>query len=177
VRGFWAPEELRYVLRDLVFGKVAMESDSTIATQGEPAPEKAPEKAQSPIPQPTSVASTGAVNPAGGRVEVSAQTVTRMMGIASTTDLKLLEGRLDLLTSKVSSMVLKLDRVLTMLGSVPTPSDIGRLEIQLGSLKSMLREALDSVNSSRGTAAAESPKAADEQSRKLVEGIRSSSES
>jgi hypothetical protein len=126
---------------------------------------------------PAAVPSAVTANPAGARVEVSAQTITRMMGIASTTDLKLLEGRLDLLTSKVSSMVLKLDRVLTMLGSVPTPSDIGRLEIQLGSLKSMLREALESVNSSRGAPAAESPKAADEQSRKLVEGIRSSSES
>lgn len=154
-----------------------MESDSTLATQSEPVQEKAPEKAQSPVPQTSGVTSAAAANPGAGRVEVSAQTVTRMMGIASTTDLKLLEGRLDLLTSKVSSMVLKLDRVLTMLGSVPTPSDIGRLEIQLGSLKSMLREALDSVNSSRSVASAESPKAADEQSRKLVEGIRSSSES
>lgn len=154
-----------------------MESDSTLATQGEPTQEKAAEKASSPIAATAGVATNAAATPAGARVEVSAQTITRMMGIASTTDLKLLEGRLDLLTSKVSSMVLKLDRALTMLGSVPTPSDIGRLEIQLGSLKSMLREALESVNSSRASASVESPKAADEQSRKLVEGIRSSSES
>jgi hypothetical protein len=150
-----------------------MESDSILPTQSEPAQEKASEKVSSPAVTPAAVTA----NSAGARVEVSAQTITRMMGIASTTDLKLLEGRLDLLTSKVSSMALKLDRVLTMLGSVPTPSDIGRLEIQLGSLKSMLREALESVNSSRGSSQAESPKAADEQSRKLVEGIRSSSES
>lgn len=150
-----------------------MESDSILPTQSEPAQEKASDKMSSPAVTPAGVTA----NSAGARVEVSAQTITRMMGIASTTDLKLLEGRLDLLTSKVSSMALKLDRVLTMLGSVPTPSDIGRLEIQLGSLKSMLREALESVNSSRGSSQAESPKAADEQSRKLVEGIRSSSES
>jgi hypothetical protein len=154
-----------------------MESDPTLATQSELTQEKAQEKASSPASSTAAIPSAVTVNPAGGRVEVSAQTITRMMGIASSTDLKLLEGRLDLLTSKVSSMVLKLDRVLTMLGSVPTPSDIGRLEIQLGSLKSMLREALESVNYNRGSAPAESPKAADEQSRKLVEGIRSSSES
>ncbi len=155
-----------------------MESDSTTTMQGEQAQEKPAERVVPPSPATGSLASASAAsNPGGGRVEVSAQTITRMMGIASTTDLKLLEGRLDLLTSKVSSMVLKLDRALTMLGSVPTPSDIGRLEIQLGSLKSMLREALDSVNTSRASAATESPKAADEQSRKLSEGIRSSSES
>jgi len=154
-----------------------MESDSTLATQGETTQEKAAEKVSSPVTPSPGIATSAAATAAGARVEVSAQTITRMMGIASTTDLKLLEGRLDLLTSKVSSMVLKLDRALTMLGSVPTPSDIGRLEIQLGSLKSMLREALESVNSSRASATAESPKAANEQSRKLVEGIRSSSES
>lgn len=155
-----------------------MESDSTSTTQDQRAQEPLSEKATPSVPSSAALASAGiAPSPAAGRVEVSAQTITRMMGIASTTDLKLLEGRLDLLTSKVSSMVLKLDRVLTMLGSVPTPSDIGRLEIQLGSLKSMLREALESANANRGSAATESPKAADEQSRKLAEGIRSSSES
>jgi len=154
-----------------------MESDSILPTQNEPAQEQASEKVSSSVSSPATAPSAVTAAPAGARVEVSAQTITRMMGIASTTDLKLLEGRLDLLTSKVSSMVLKLDRVLTMLGSVPTPSDIGRLEIQLGSLKSILREALESSNSSRGSSQVESPKAADEQSRKLVDGIRSSSES
>jgi hypothetical protein len=114
----------------------------------------------------------------GAKVEVSAPTITRMMGIASTTDLKLLEGRVDLLTSKVSSLLLKVDRVLTMFSSVPTPSDIGRLEIQLGSLKSMMREALEAINSSSGNKVESTQNsAAEEQSRKLLEGVRTSDES
>lgn len=124
--------------------------------------------------------SPAAVNPSsmGSKVEVSAQTITRMMGIASTTDLKLLEGRVDLLTSKVSSLLLKVDRVLTMFSSVPTPSDIGRLEIQLGSLKSMLREALEAINPSSGEKIESSQNsAAEEQNRKLLEGVRTSDES
>jgi hypothetical protein len=130
------------------------------------------EKEAGSIPASVSAAAVGA------KVEVSAQTITRMMGIASTTDLKLLEGRVDLLTSKVSSLLLKVDRVLTMFSSVPTPSDIGRLEIQLGSVKSMLREALDGINSSSGHKV-ESPQnsAAEEQNRKLLEGVRTSNES
>lgn len=152
-----------------------MESDSTTADDTLDTLEgKDTEGAQD------AVASTAAPVPpsSAGRVEVSAQTITRMMGIASTTDLKLLEGRVDLLTSKVSSLLMKVDRVLTMFSAVPTPSDIGRLEIQLGSIKSMVREALEAI-----TAASDAPRekaskeAAEEQSRKLIDGIRSNSES
>jgi len=126
----------------------------------------------------TSISAASATTILGtGKVEVSAQTITRMMGMASTTDLKILEGRIDLLTSKVSSLLMKVDRVLTMFSSVPTPSDISRLEIQLGSLKSMLREALDAVSvSTPKTTLSESANAAEEQNRKLLEGVRSSSD-
>jgi hypothetical protein len=149
-----------------------MESESNPEVTSEEAQEKSSsEKDLSIAPSITSPSN-------GGKVEVSAQTVTRMMGIASTTDLKLLEGRVDLLTSKVSSLLMKVDRVLTMFSSVPTPSDIGRLEIQLGSIKSMLREALESMSASSVAASeSRSKDAADEQSRKLLEGVRTSSES
>lgn len=111
------------------------------------------------------------------RVEVSAATVTRMMGIASTADLRLLEGRVDLLTSKVTGLLTKVDRVLSMFGSIPTSSDIGRLEIQMGSIKSMLRELME-LQEALGTAKRQpdTKEAAEEQGRKLREGIRSSSE-
>ena len=109
------------------------------------------------------------------RVEVSAATVTRMMGIASVTDLKLLETRIDLLTSKVTSVVTKVDRVISSLNGAPTASDIDRLEIQLGSVKSMLKEVLESL-SEPGAAPNEEKMAAREQSRKLREGIRTNSE-
>jgi len=113
----------------------------------------------------------------GPRVEVSAATVTRMMGIATAADLRLLEGRMDLLASKVTGLLTKVDRVLSMFNSVPTSSDIGRLEIQVGALKSMLRDLLDvsdSANSEKRQA--ESKEASEEQGRKLRDGIRSSSE-
>ena len=46
------------------------------------------------------------------RVEVSAPTIARMMGIATVTELKLLENRIDLLAAKVGGMTAKLDRVI-----------------------------------------------------------------
>jgi hypothetical protein len=84
---------------------------------------------------------------------------------------------MDLLASKVTGLLTKVDRVLSMFNSVPSSSDIGRLEIQIGALKSMLRELLevsDTANAQKRQA--ESKEAAEEQGRKLREGIRSSSE-
>lgn len=115
--------------------------------------------------------------PDSPRVEVSAATVARMMGIASTSDLRVLEGRIDLLTSKVAAILTKVDRCLSMFSSVPSASDVGRLEVQLASVKSMMREVLDVVGTEIGPLKEQSDReAAQEQSRKLREGIKSSSE-
>ncbi len=114
----------------------------------------------------------------GPRVDVSAATVARMMGIASTSDLRLLEGRVDLLTSKVSAILTKMDRCLSMFGSVPTASDIGRLEVQVAAIKSMMRELLDSVGAPVSSGKEQADRAAaQEQSRKLREGIKTNTES
>jgi hypothetical protein len=116
--------------------------------------------------------------PDGPRVDVSAATVARMMGIASTNDLRLLEGRVDLLTSKVSAILTKMDRCLSMFGSVPTASDIGRLEVQVAAIKSMMRELLDSVGAPMSSGKEQADRtAAQEQSRKLREGIKTNTES
>lgn len=116
--------------------------------------------------------------PDSPRVEVSAATVARMMGIASTSDLRVLEGRIDLLTSKVAAILTKVDRCLSMFTSVPSASDVGRLEVQLASIKSMMREVLDVVGTEIGPLREQSDReAAQEQSRKLRDGIKSSSES
>jgi hypothetical protein len=111
--------------------------------------------------------------PEAPRVEVSAATVTRMMGIASSTDVKLLEGRIDLLASKLSQISAKVERIVSVLKSAPSCSDIDRLEIQIGSIKAMVREVLEAVGD--GAAAGNEEKgAAKEQSRKLRQGIRTS---
>ena len=116
--------------------------------------------------------------PDSPRVDVSAATVARMMCIASTSDLRLLEGRVDLLTSKVAAILTKMDRCLSMFGSVPTASDIGRLEVQVASMKSMMRELLDSVGAPVSSGKEQGDRAAaQEQSRKLREGIKTNTES
>jgi hypothetical protein len=115
-----------------------------------------------------------ATNP---RVEVSAQTIARMMGIASTTDLQLLEGRLDLLASRVSTLMMKVDKVLASLGTLASTGDIGRLETQIASMKSILREAVESIGTAQELQKSSDRESGEAQSRKLKEGIRSSTES
>ena len=163
-----------------ILGQEAAQSEASKVSVTEPSVQSAiPVQSAvttSATPTATAAIATGTVTDAP-RVEVSAATITRMMGIASTTDLRLLEGRVDLLASKVTGLLTKVDRVLSMFGSVPTSSDIGRLELQMGAVKSMLRELLESTDA-RGQHGqqADTKSAAEEQSRKLREGIRSSSE-
>lgn len=121
----------------------------------------------------TSNTPAAAINP---RVEVSAQTIARMMGIASSTDLQLLEGRLDLLASRVSTLMMKVDKVLAGLGTLASTGDIGRLETQIASMKSILREAVESIGAAQEVQKTSDRESSEAQSRRLKEGIRSSTD-
>lgn len=142
----------------------------------------AEEKVASPAEERSSVAastpaSVSAVSESP-RVEVSAATVARMMGIASTSDLRVIEGRIDLLTSKVAAILTKVDRCLSMFSSIPTASDIGRLEVQVAAVKTMMKEILDAAGAPVSPVKEQADRElALEQSRKLREGIKSNSES
>lgn len=74
--------------------------------------------------------------------EVSASTIGRMMGLATALDLKLLEGKLDLLASRVNNLTIRMEKVLSMLGQTPTGSDMERIDVQIGSLKTLMKELL-----------------------------------
>jgi hypothetical protein len=108
------------------------------------------------------------------RVEVSAATVTRMMGIATVTELRLLEGRIDLLTAKVTSVLTKVDKIISTVNALPSGSDMDRLEIQLGAIKAVMKEVLESVSSGDEAAKSSSKVVAQEQSRKMREAIKTS---
>ncbi len=149
-----------------------MATEGDALSQGDSADEKGQERvggANSASPS-TAAAATGS------RVEVSAQTIARMMGIASATDLQLLEGRLDLLASRVSTMMMKVDKVLASLGTLASTGDIGRLETQIASMKSILREAVESIGVAQDGAKSSDREVGEAQSRRLKGGIQSSSD-
>lgn len=75
--------------------------------------------------------------------DVSAATVARMLGLATASEIRLLEGKLDLLSSKVSTLQIRAEKMLTILNSMPTGSDLERIDVQLGSMKSLLKDLID----------------------------------
>lgn len=79
---------------------------------------------------------------AGARGDVSAATIGRMMGLATEGDLKLMESKLDLLATKVNSMTVRMEKVLNILSSAPTGGDLERIDVQVGSLKTLIKEVL-----------------------------------
>jgi hypothetical protein len=160
----------------------APDEESVAPTLDASPPPPVEEKVASPAEERSSVAastpaSVSAVSESP-RVEVSAATVARMMGIASTSDLRVIEGRIDLLTSKVAAILTKVDRCLSMFSSIPTASDIGRLEVQVAAVKTMMKEILDAAGAPVSPVKEQADRElALEQSRKLREGIKSNSES
>ena len=77
--------------------------------------------------------------------EVSASTIGRMMGLVTNTEFRLLEGKVDLLTTKVATMTMKMDKILGILGSAPTGADLERIDVQIGGLKTLIKDVLDNV--------------------------------
>lgn len=112
---------------------------------GDQASAKAPEAAQ------TKILSVG---DEPGRGEVSAATIGRMLGLASMRELNLLDGKLDLVMSKVNNLTVRLDKVLSVLGNAPTGKDLERIDVQIGALRTMLREGMGSATATSETTSA-----------------------
>ena len=78
--------------------------------------------------------------------DVSAATVARMMGLATGSELSLLEGKIDLLSTRVNTLTVRMEKVLNVMSKAPTAQDIDRVDINIGSLKTMIRETLESLS-------------------------------
>ncbi len=70
-----------------------------------------------------------------------------MLGLATTGELKLLDGKIDLLTTKMANLTTRMEKILSVLSTTPTGTDLERIDVQIGSLKSMLREFLTGSSS------------------------------
>ena len=76
------------------------------------------------------------------RTEVSAATVGRMLGLASTRELKIVEGKIDLALSKINNITARIEKALSMMASAPSATDLERIDVQIGSLKVLIKETL-----------------------------------
>ena len=72
--------------------------------------------------------------------EISAATIGRMLGLATNSELKLLDGKLDLLLTKINNLTVRLEKMSGSFGSMPTTADIDRLDVQLSTIRGFLKE-------------------------------------
>lgn len=80
------------------------------------------------------------------RGEVSAATIGRMLGLATVGELNMLESKVDLMTTKMTAVGVRLDRVVSMLSAAPTGKDLERIDVQIAAMRQMLREGLAALN-------------------------------
>lgn len=109
---------------------------------------------------------------AAAKTEVSASTIGRMMGLATAIDLSLVEGKLDLLSTKVNNLTVRMEKVLAAIQAAPTGTDLERIDVQIGALKLSIKELLANLN--MGTTTGE--ETSNKKSTVIVEAERKSSE-
>lgn len=77
--------------------------------------------------------------------EVSASTIGRMMGLATLAEISLLESKLDAMGSRLNSFGQRLDKILAWIGRAPTGTDLERIDVQIGALRSLIKDTMAGV--------------------------------
>ena len=91
------------------------------------------------------------------RGDVKASTVARMMGLMTVSDLTLFESKIDLMATKINNFGIRMERLTGQIESIPGGSDFERIEAQLASMRTLLKEFMGvSASHTTGTEAAKS---------------------
>ena len=81
----------------------------------------------------------------GQKQDVTATTIARMMGVATNTDLKLIEGKVDLLSGRLHNLGVRIERIITVIDSLPSGADFERIDAQLAALRTLVKETVASL--------------------------------
>lgn len=84
-----------------------------------------------------------------GRKEVTAATIGRMLGLVTLSEFKLVESKVDLVSTRMNGVLTRMDKILGILEAAPTGSDLDRIDVQIGALKTMLKDALTEFQGSK----------------------------
>lgn len=93
-----------------------------------------------------------------GRTDMPVSAVARLLGVATQSDLTLLDGKIDLLINKLNLMQVRVEKLVTSVGGMPTGADLERIDVQLGSLRAVVRDAMAAVVGEAKTPAKEPAK-------------------
>ncbi|MBX7145655.1 MAG: hypothetical protein K1X79_14485 [Oligoflexia bacterium] len=111
------------------------------------APAKAAAAAATTVPtaDPSTVTKILQAQDEKGRGDVSAATIGRMLGLATSGELVMLESKMDLLATKISAVTARVERMVSILSAAPTGKDLERIDVQIAAMRQMLREGLDAL--------------------------------
>jgi hypothetical protein len=86
---------------------------------------------------------------AEGRKEVTAATIGRMLGLVTLSEFKLVESKVDLISTRMNGVLNRMDKIIGILEAAPTGSDLDRIDVQIGALKTILKDALTEFQGSK----------------------------
>lgn len=111
----------------------------------EAAPKTSPAATTVPTADPAAVTKILQAQDDKGRGDVSAATIGRMLGLATSGELVMLESKMDLVATKISAVTAKVERMVSMLSAAPTGKDLERIDVQIAAMRQMLREGLEAL--------------------------------
>ncbi|MCB0337376.1 MAG: hypothetical protein KDD62_13765, partial [Bdellovibrionales bacterium] len=77
------------------------------------------------------------------RGEVTASTLGKLMGLATSNEMRLMEGKVDLLSTRVNAIIMKLEKMALLIQDTPSSSDLDRIDVQLASLRTLIKDVVD----------------------------------
>lgn len=77
------------------------------------------------------------------KYEVSAATVVRMLGLPSTSEFKVVEGKIDLIAGKLNNMMVRVEKIGTQVAAAPTGQDLDRIDAQIASLRGLIKDLVE----------------------------------
>jgi hypothetical protein len=80
--------------------------------------------------------------------EMSVSTLVHLLGLPSAVQFSILEGRVEALSSRISAVLAKIDRLTNQMEATKTDTLIDRLEFQLSDIRTMLKKVVPGGNSS-----------------------------
>lgn len=76
----------------------------------------------------------------GASRDVPIATIVHLLGIPTQTDINVLDTKLDMLTSKVNALALKVDRLLSQLAGISNEFYVDRIDFQLADIRNMMKK-------------------------------------
>lgn len=72
--------------------------------------------------------------------DIPVATIVRLLGIPTQADFSVLDTKLDMLTSKLNALAIKVDRLLSQLGAISNEFYVDRIDFQLGDIRNMMKK-------------------------------------